>query len=57
MAYKKLGVFDFPQKKYKSRIRNAIMLLLSKIPAFRREVNKRMKMEMIKPLQKVVDIN
>ena len=56
-AYKKLGVFDFPQKKYKSRIQNAIMLLLSKIPAFRREVNKKMKMEMIKPLQKVVDVS
>jgi hypothetical protein len=52
LAYKKLGVFDFPQKKYKSRIQNAIMLLLSKIPPFRREINKRMKMEMIKPLQK-----
>ena len=56
-AYKKLGVFDFPRKDYKSRIRNATMLLLSKIPVFRREVNKRMKQEMIKPLQEVVNIN
>ena len=55
MAYKKLGVFDFPQKKYKMRIQNAIMLLLSKSPAFRKEVNRRMKDEMIKPLQKAIE--
>ena len=55
VAYKKLGTFDFPQKKYKMRLRNAIMLLLSKLPAFRKEVNKRMKKEMIKPLQKVLE--
>ena len=52
VAYKKLGIYDFPQKEYKTRIQNAIMLLLSKLPAFRREVNKRMKKEMIKPLLK-----
>lgn len=55
LAYKKLGVFDFPQKQYKMRIQSAIMSLLSKLPAFRREVNKRMKDEMIKPFQKVLD--
>jgi len=54
LLYKKLGVFDFPQKKYKMRIQIAIMSLLSKSPAFRKEVNKRMKDEMIKPLQKVL---
>lgn len=54
-AYKKLGIFDFPQKKYKMRLRNAIMLLLSKLPAFRKEVSKRMKKEMIKPLQKILE--
>ncbi|MBU0511401.1 MAG: NAD(P)H-dependent oxidoreductase [Chloroflexi bacterium] len=55
LAYKKLGVFDFPQKNYKIRIQIAIMSLLSKSPGFRKEVNKRMKEEMIKPLQKVLD--
>ena len=55
LAYKKLGVFDFPQKNYKMRIQSAIMSLLSKSPAFRKEVNKRMTEEMIKPLQKVLD--
>ncbi len=53
LAYKKLRVFDFPQKDYKSRLRNVTMLLLSKIPRFRKEVNKRMKQEMIKPIQNV----
>lgn len=52
VAFKKLGIYDFPQKEYKTRIQNAIMLLLSRLPAFRREVNKRMKKEMIKPLLK-----
>ena len=55
LAYKKLGVYDFPQKEYKTRIQNATMLLLSKLPTFRREVNKRMKKEMIKPLEKVLE--
>jgi len=31
------------------------MLLLSKLPSFRKEINKRMKKEMIKPLQKVLE--
>ena len=55
LLYKKLGAFDFPQKNYKMRIRSAIMSLLSKSPAFRKQVNKRMKNEMIKPLQKVLE--
>jgi len=55
VAYKKLGTYDFPQKEYKTRIQNAIMLLLSKLPAFRKEVNKRTKKGMIKPLQKVLE--
>ena len=55
LLYKKFGVFDFPQKNYKTRVQIAIMSLLSKSPGFRKEVNKRMKDEMIKPLQKVLD--
>ncbi len=55
LTYEKLGVFDFPQSKYKMRIQIAIMSLLSKSPTFRKEVNKRFKDEMIKPLQKVLE--
>lgn len=54
-AYKKLGFYDFPQKRYKTILKNKIMLLLSKSPAFRKEVNKRIKEEMIKPLKKVLE--
>jgi hypothetical protein len=54
--YKKNGLYDFPQKDYKSRITNSIMLLLSRIPSIRKEIYiKRMKAEMIKPLQKVLE--
>ena len=54
--YKKNGLFDFPQKDYKTRIANSIMTLLSKIPPIRKEIyTKRMRTEMIKPLQKVLD--
>ncbi|MDY6969017.1 MAG: NAD(P)H-dependent oxidoreductase [Spirochaetota bacterium] len=55
LFFKRHGMFDFPQKEYKIRILNKIMLFLSKSPKYRKEVNKRMKNEMIKPLQKVLD--
>lgn len=53
MEYMKSGVFHFPQKNWTSRIRNSVMLCLSKSTKFRGEVNKRMKDEMIKPFQKI----
>ncbi|MEA3439325.1 MAG: NAD(P)H-dependent oxidoreductase [Chloroflexota bacterium] len=55
LLYKKLGAFDFPQKNYKTRIQIAIMSLLSELPGFRKEVNRRMKDEMVKPLQKILE--
>ena len=54
--YKKNGFYDFPQKKYMSRLGNSILMLLSRIPPVRKDIyTKRMIKEMIKPLQKVVD--
>ena len=53
-SYKKMDFYDFPQKKRRMRIVNAIMLFLSRSPAFRKKVNARIKEEMIKPLQKVL---
>jgi multimeric flavodoxin WrbA len=47
--YKEHGMYDFPQKNYKWRIINSILIGLTKIPAVRREFVKRMKKEMIKP--------
>lgn len=54
--YKKHGIYDFPQKDYKGRIVSQILLLLTKIPTIRKEIyHKRMKEEMIKPLQKALE--
>ena len=54
--FKENRLYDFPQRDYKSRIANAIMLLVTKIPSMRKEIYvKRMKTEMIKPLQKVLE--
>ncbi len=47
--YKEHGMFNFPQKHYKWRMINAVLVLLTRIPAFRREFTKRIKTEMIKP--------
>jgi len=53
--YKKHGLYDFPQRDYKTRIMVAILMLLTKIPKIRKEIyRKRMKEEMIKPLQRIV---
>jgi hypothetical protein len=54
--YKEHGLYDFPQKRYRVRIRNGILGLLSRLPSFRKEVYKRrMKGEMIKPLTDFID--
>ena len=53
--YKKQGFYDFPQKDYKTRFRNLMIMTLIKIPAFRKEFYKRLEAEMIKPLKKVVE--
>jgi multimeric flavodoxin WrbA len=53
--YAKHGVYDFPQKKYKTRVVVAMMMLLTKIPRFREEFRRRTKAEMVKPYQKLVE--
>lgn len=54
--YRKHGLYDFPQKDYRTRITNFVMMLLIKIPSVRKEIyNGRIKTEMIKPLQKVLE--
>lgn len=49
--FKKHGLLDFPQKNYKVRRLNWLMMLLTKIPAFRRKFLKILKEQMVKPLQ------
>jgi multimeric flavodoxin WrbA len=54
--YKSHGVYDFPQRDYKTRMTATLLRLLTKIPRIRKEIyEKRMREEMIKPLQKVVE--
>ena len=49
--YKQHGLLDFPQKNYKVRRLNLLMMLLTKIPAFRRKYLKILKEQMVKPLK------
>ena len=53
--YKENGFYDFPQYDYKNRITGAVMMILTKIPSFRKEMTKRMKEEMVKQFQKIVN--
>lgn len=54
--YKKHKLYDFPQRDYKARIMNAVLILLTRIPSMRKEIyRKRMKEEMLRPLQKIVN--
>jgi hypothetical protein len=54
--YKEHGLYDFPQKDYKARIISGILILLTKIPYMRKAIyQKRMKSEMIKPFQKILE--
>ena len=52
--YKKHGLYDFPQKNNKVKAFNRIMMALTTIPFIRKEFPKRIKNEMIKPLQKIL---
>lgn len=53
--YKSHGHYDFPQKNFKVKRLNFIMMTLTKIPAFRRIFVKKIKSEMVKPLQKKLE--
>ena len=52
--YKKHRLYDFPQKNYKVRIFNSIMMTITKIPFIRKKFTDRMKNGKIKPFQKVL---
>ena len=53
--YRKHGLYDFPKRSLKTRFTDGLFALLLLIPAFRREFRKRIREEMVKPLQKVVE--
>ncbi len=55
-AYKKLGIFSFPHRRLKYRVRNFIFALLAKIPKIREEIyRKEMIPGMVNPLKKIVE--
>ena len=53
--YKTHGLYDFPKRSLKRRAFEAVFSVLLLIPAVRREFRKRIKDEMIKPLQKMIE--
>lgn len=54
--YKQHGIYDFPQKDFRTRIHNRIMIFLTQIPKIREEIyTRRMKKGMIKPIQKILE--
>jgi len=54
-AYKRLGLYDFPQKDVRTRMINVVVPLLLRIPGFRKEFARRIKSGMIRPYQKVLE--
>jgi multimeric flavodoxin WrbA len=53
-AYKRLGIYDFPQKNLRTRVLNAVITPLLRIPKVREEFTKRIKEGMVQPYQKVL---
>jgi multimeric flavodoxin WrbA len=54
--YKSHDFYDFPQRKYKSRLINSILILLTKLPSMRKEIyRKKIKEQMVRPLQKMLE--
>jgi multimeric flavodoxin WrbA len=53
--YKKHGLYDFPRRSLKTRFSESFMRLLLKFPRFRKEFKGRIRTEMVKPLEKVVE--
>ncbi|MFA5183008.1 MAG: NAD(P)H-dependent oxidoreductase [Syntrophales bacterium] len=52
--YKQHGYYDFPQRDFKTRRTNFFMMLMTKIPAFKKKFLKMIEKEMVKPLKNVV---
>ena len=55
-AYKRLSLYDFPQKNVRTRVINLVVPLLLRIPGFRKEFARRVKSGMIRPFQKVLEL-
>jgi len=53
--YKKHGYLDFPQKNFKVRRLNMMMMTLTKIPPVRKKFLKMLKEQMVKPLKHIAE--
>ncbi len=53
--YREHGLFDFPQKDWKTGLFNMFVTPLMAVPSFREEVQGTMKERMVEPLRKVVE--
>ena len=53
--YKKNGAFNFPHKRLKSRFTNFLLMLLTRIPGFRKEFYSRIRTEIYKPHKNIVE--
>jgi hypothetical protein len=53
--YKKHKFYDFPQKNYKVRRMNALMMIMTKIPPVRKKFLKVIKEEMVKPIKYIAE--
>jgi len=53
--YKKHGLYDFPQKDFKTRRMNALMMPLTKIPPVRKKFLKILKEQMVKPIKFIAE--
>jgi hypothetical protein len=53
--YKKHGFFDFPQKDFKARRMNWLMMFLTKIPPVRKKFLKILKEQMVKPIKFIAE--
>jgi multimeric flavodoxin WrbA len=54
-AYRRLGIYDFPQKDWSVRAVNLATTVLFKVPRVRKEFNARIKEGMIQPYQRVLE--
>ncbi len=52
--YKEHGMFDFPQADLKTRLFNALLIPLLRIPGFRKKVFADMKYHMVQPFESVL---
>ena len=53
--FKKHGIYNFPQKDFKMRIINAVMMLLTRIPVYRRKFSKNIEKDALRTVKKALE--